>query len=221
MAIKYLQDIYVDGDVDITGEFHQGQAGAEAAFGNLGPGYGTLSISNTDNNYHTIFGKDGANFSQIGGHVELPHYGDGNELHNANVTLVAKYALGVASDGKLIELPLSIDFTAITHSSNTHTIDFNSDNQNYTITAQNATNTIAFSNLTAADVGKAGNIIITNPGTVNSLAWAALPATAYTPGGAAISFDLTANKIAVLSYLVIASDKVLINYVGNFGAYPQ
>lgn len=219
MGIKYLHGIDIDGNVDISGQFHQ--QGGEAGFGTLGPGYGTLSISNSDNNYHTILGKDGGFFSQIDGHIELPHYGNGNELHNANVTLVAKYALGVASDGKLIELPLNIDFTAITHSSNTHTIDFNSDNQNYTITAQNATNTIAFSNLAAADIGKAGNIIITNPGTVTSLAWAALPATAYTPGGAAISFDLTAGKIAVLSYLVIASDKVLINYVGNFGAYPQ
>ena len=114
-----------------------------------------------------------------------------------------------------------LGFTTVTHSSNTHTIDLNAGENNYNVTAQNATNTIAFSNLAAADVGKAGNIIITNPGTVTSLAWAALPATAYTPGGAAISFDLTANKIAVLSYLVIASDKVLINYVGNFGAYPQ
>ena len=193
----------------------------ESGIGLYGGGYGTLSISNNDNNYHTIFGKDGAAFNDIDGVVSLLSYGNGNSLHKSSVTNTAKYGLGVSSDGYLVELPLDIDFTAVTHSSNTHTIDFNSDNQNYTITAQNATNTIAFSNLATADIGKAGNIIITNPGTVTSLAWAALPATAYTPGGAAISFDLTAGKIAVLSYLVIASDKVLINYVGNFGAYPQ
>jgi hypothetical protein len=220
MGIKYLQGIDIDGEVDINGEFHQ--QGAEAAFGTVAPGNGTLSISNNDNNYLTVFGFDGGAYSQIDGDITLKDYGAGNVINKSSVTKTAVYSLGVSNTGKLIEIPLTTgDPTTITHSSNTHTIDFNAANQNYTITAQNATNTIAFSNLAAADVGKTGNIIITNPGTVTSLAWAALPATAYTPGGAAISFDLTAGKIAVLSYLVIASDKVLINYVGNFGAYPQ
>jgi len=115
----------------------------------------------------------------------------------------------------------SAPFTAITHSGNTHTVDFSQSTNNYNISAQNATNTIAFSNLGAAFVGKSGTIVITNPASVGSLGWAALPATAYTPGGVAISFDTTANKIAVLTYFVAASNKVLINYVGDFGSYPQ
>jgi len=198
-------------DIHVTGE---------SGFGLYGGGYGTLSIANSDNSYHTIFGKDGANYSQIGGHVELPHYGDGNELHNANINLVAKYSLGVSNDGKLIELPLTTgDPTTVTHSSNTHTIDFNADNQNYSVTANNATNTIAFSNLSAADIGKQGTIIITNPSSVGSLAFAALPNTAYTPGGSTITFDTTADAIAVITYLVVASDKVLVNYVGGFKQY--
>ena len=103
-------------------------------------------------------------------------------------------------------------------SGNTHTVNFNGVN-NQIVNANNATNTIAFSNLSADKIGKSGNIIINNPASVGSLAWAALPSTAYTPGGATISFDTNASSVSIMSYLVIASDKVLINYVGNFKSY--
>tara|TARA_Y100001963_G_scaffold100500_1_gene138322 strand:+ start:1003 stop:1407 length:405 start_codon:yes stop_codon:yes gene_type:complete len=112
-------------------------------------------------------------------------------------------------------------FTTITHSSNTHTVDFSAKTNNYSITATNAANTITWSNLGAGVVGKAGTITVTNPSSVGSLSFAALPATAYVPGASEISFHTGANAIAVLSYFIIASDKVLINYVGAFGAYPQ
>ena len=110
---------------------------------------------------------------------------------------------------------------SITHSSNTHTVDFDKPGNNYSITATNATNTIAFANLDATRIGKSGTIVITNPASVGSLSWAALPATAYTPGGGTISFDTTANAIAIITYFIVASNKVLINYVGDFGSYPQ
>ena len=71
------------------------------------------------------------------------------------------------------------------------------------------------------NIGKSGTIVITNPATTGSLAWAALQAQIYTPGGSTISFNLTANKIAILTYFVAATDKILVNYVGNFGSYPQ
>ena len=110
-------------------------------------------------------------------------------------------------------------FTSITASSNSHAVDFATNTNNYNVTATNATNTITFSNLSSSVIGKSGSIIITNPSSVGSLAFAALPNTAYTPGGSTISFDTTANAIAVISYLVIASNKVLVNYVGAFKQY--
>ena len=110
-------------------------------------------------------------------------------------------------------------FTSITASSNSHAVDFATNTNNYNVTATNATNTITFSNLSSSVVGKSGSIIITNPSSVGSLAFAALPNTAYTPGGSTISFDTTANAIAVISYLVISSTKVLVNYVGAFKQY--
>tara|TARA_R100000231_G_scaffold57218_1_gene47306 strand:+ start:278 stop:910 length:633 start_codon:yes stop_codon:yes gene_type:complete len=192
----------------------------ESGFGLYGGGHGTLSIANSDNSYQTIFGKDGGAYSDIDGSIVLKDYGPGNNLNKSSNLLTAKYALGVSSSGKLIEIPLTTgDPTTVTASSNTHTIDFNADNQNYNVTATNATNTINFSNLAAADVGKQGTIIITNPSSVGSLAFAALPNTAYTPGGSTITFDTTADAIAVITYMVIASNKVLVNYVGGFKQY--
>ena len=113
-----------------------------------------------------------------------------------------------------------LGFTDVTHSSNTHTIDLNAGENNYNVSAQNATNTITFSEI-SSNVGKAGTIVITNPSTTGSLAWAALQSSVYTPGGSTISFNLTANKIAILNYFVTFADKILVNYVGNFGSYPQ
>ena len=121
----------------------------------------------------------------------------------------------------LFSLDITQPLVAITASSNTHTIDFDAHGNNYSITANNATNILSFSNLGADNIGKSGTIVITNPSSVGSLGWAQLPSTAYTPGGGTISFDTTANAIAIISYIVVASNKVLINYVGDFGSYPQ
>tara|TARA_R100001015_G_C4634812_1_gene202200 strand:+ start:2512 stop:2913 length:402 start_codon:yes stop_codon:yes gene_type:complete len=112
-------------------------------------------------------------------------------------------------------------FTSVVASGNTHTVDLTADTNNYKVIANNATNTLAFSNLSDKVIGKTGSIAIQNPASVGSLGWAALPATAYTPGGVAISFDTSSNGIAVISYLVMSANKVLINYVGDFGSYPQ
>ena len=112
-------------------------------------------------------------------------------------------------------------FQSVTHSSNSHAIDLSTTANNYTVTAQNATNSITFENLSENVVGKTGTIVITNPSNVSSLAWAAFATSVYTPGGGTISFDTTADKIAVLNYFVATVNIVLVNYVGNFGAYPQ
>tara|TARA_Y100000768_G_scaffold382801_1_gene363781 strand:- start:72 stop:479 length:408 start_codon:yes stop_codon:yes gene_type:complete len=104
---------------------------------------------------------------------------------------------------------------------NTHNINFALESNNYSISANNATNVITFVNLSADLIGKQGNITITNPSSVGSLGWSVLPSTAYTPGGGTINFDTTANGIAVISYFILAANKVLINYVGNFDSYPQ
>lgn len=112
-------------------------------------------------------------------------------------------------------------FTTITatNSGYQHTVNMDADTNNYTLTFRNGTNNITFSNL-AGNIGKAGNVICNNPSSVSSFTGSAVDSAAYTPGGSFISWDTTANGIAVISYLVLSSTKVLINYVGNFDAYP-
>ena len=113
-------------------------------------------------------------------------------------------------------------FTTITATSSgyQHTVDMNSNTNNFTLTFRNGTNNISFSNL-GGNVGKAGNVICNNPSSVGSFTGASVDSSAYTPGGSFISWDTTASGIAVISYLVLSSTKVLINYVGNFDAYPS
>ena len=72
---------------------------AESGVGIYGGGYGTFSISNNDDSYHTVFGYDGGAFSYIDGQIVLLDYGSGNET-----TGTAAYNLAVTSDGTLIEV---------------------------------------------------------------------------------------------------------------------
>lgn len=106
-----------------------------------------------------------------------------------------------------------------------HNIDFAASHANYTLAAVNAANNrITFTNLGANVVGKNGSIIITNPSSVGSYTWqgaGGLPATAFTPGGQQINFDTTASKTAIITYFIVASNRVLINYAGAFSAYEQ
>ena len=114
--------------------------------------------------------------------------------------------------------------STLIHSSGAFGVDFNTGANYYICNAASGTHnhSISFANI-SSNVGQSGTIIINNPSDVSSLTWAspALPATAYTPGGSAITFNLTASKIAVMTYFIASSTKVLINYVGNFSSYPQ
>ena len=113
----------------------------------------------------------------------------------------------------------------INHSSGVFAIDFAHETNHYICAAANSSSvdhSFTFANMTNS-IGQQGTIIINNPNEVGNLTWAspALPNTGYTPGGSAITFNVTANKIAVITYFVISNTKVLINYVGNFSSYPQ
>ena len=96
----------------------------------------------------------------------------------------------------------------------THTCNL-SLNDNFSINAVNGPNVIAVS-LDDSNIGQSGNIIITNPSSVTSLAFAELGAIFKTPSGATINFDLTADKIAIISYIVLTSNSMLVNYIGDF-----
>jgi|TARA_R100001530_G_scaffold131336_1_gene102926 hypothetical protein len=88
-------------------------------------------------------------------------------------------------------------------------------NDNFSINAVNGPNVIAV-NIEDSNIGQSGNIIITNPSSVTSLAFAELGSNFKTPSGATINFDLTADKIAIISYIVLTTDSILVNYIGDF-----
>jgi hypothetical protein len=90
-------------------------------------------------------------------------------------------------------------------------------NDNFKFTANNAASQVIALTVASENVGQSGTIIITNPSSVNLLAYSALPSYMITPESATINFVTTANAISIISYYVYATDKVLVNYVGNFG----
>jgi len=104
--------------------------------------------------------------------------------------------------------------TTASDSSNTHTCTL-TDNDNFNIAAANAATTIALV-VATENIGQSGIITITNPASVGSLSFVALPSYMLTPSGATINFDTSANGVSVISYYVLATDKVLCNYIGNF-----
>ena len=104
--------------------------------------------------------------------------------------------------------------TTASESSGTHTITL-IDNDNFNIAVTNAATTIALV-VATENIGQSGMITITNPASVGSLSFVALPSYMLTPEGATINFVTTANAVSIISYYVLATDKVLVNYVGNF-----
>ncbi len=105
--------------------------------------------------------------------------------------------------------------TPVTVSGSTYTCNL-SLNDNFKFTVANAASQTIALTVASENIGQSGNIIITNPSSVGSLTYSALPVYMKTPSGATINFDTTANKIAVISYIVLATDCVLVNYIGDF-----
>ena len=112
----------------------------------------------------------------------------------------------------------SPSFTAVTTSeaggTTTHTCNLTL-NDNFSINAVNGPNIIDVS-IETSNIGQSGNIIITNPSSVTSLSFVELTSKFKTPSGATINFDLTADKIAIISYIVLTTSSILVNYIGDF-----
>jgi hypothetical protein len=104
-------------------------------------------------------------------------------------------------------------FTTVTAASNTHTCNL-SLNDNFIINAAAATNTIALT-VASENVGQSGTIVIKNASS-GTVAFAALPSYMKTPDGASVNFVTTNSATSLISYLVVDTSTVLVNYVGNF-----
>ena len=105
----------------------------------------------------------------------------------------------------------SVQATVAANSSST-ALDFGATN-NFMVN-MTADTTFSFSNLSSS-IGCSGNIVIVQDGTGGRDF--TLPSEAKTPiDGATIVQNTGANEISVLSYYVMSSSQVLVNYIGDF-----
>ena len=102
------------------------------------------------------------------------------------------------------------DHTSLTAGGSTLTIDLAA--SKHFIVTMTANTTFAFSNI---DAGRSGNIVIKEDSTGGYSF--TLPSEAKTPlNGATITQQTGANKVSVLSYHVLDSSNILMNYIGDF-----
>lgn len=112
--------------------------------------------------------------------------------------------------GSIISGSLGRTSDTVTITNSTASVDF-SDNDNFII---NAGSDFKFDwTVGSSNIGQSGTIIINN--TANSTP-DTLPSITKTPDGAEILFVTASGTTSVLSYYVAATDKILVNYIGNF-----
>ena len=66
----------------------------------------------------------------------------------------------------------------------------------------------------SSNVGQSGSIIIKNTAATSP---ASLPSNLKTPNGDAIAWQTDSGDVSVLSYVVVDTSTVIVNYIGNFG----
>tara|TARA_Y100000004_G_scaffold177537_1_gene219224 strand:- start:323 stop:1213 length:891 start_codon:yes stop_codon:yes gene_type:complete len=172
----------------------------------------SIAVDGTDSNFY--------NFTVIYKDCHDRHDGDLSTFSSPTQNL--NFAVqDMATDGNFVETVriaknLRRTITTVTDSpSGTFTCDLNL-NDNFKFTVNNASNQTIAMTIADENIGQSGNILITNPSSVGSLSFAQLPSYMKTPLGATVVWDTTADKIAVISYIVLAIDTVLVNYIGDF-----
>jgi len=114
---------------------------------------------------------------------------------------------GVTSDGLIKNVANNV-----TASGATTTIDMTA--SNFHVITMNASTTFSLSNLASA-ITSSGTLVIKQDATGGRSF--TLPSSCKTPvGGASIVQHTGANSTSILSYIVVSSTEVLVNYVGNF-----
>ena len=159
-----------------------------------------FEIVNTTTNQDIIFkgNDDGSNITAL----TLDMSDAGNATFNDGATF---------GSGIVAPRIKSTQVTVAANSSST-ALDFSTSN-NFMVN-MTADTTFSFSNISGA-VGCSGNIIIVQDGTGGRDF--TLPSEAKTPvNGATIVQNTGADEISVLSYYVMSSSQVLVNYIGDF-----
>lgn len=119
--------------------------------------------------------------------------------------------LGVGSDGRLQTVNVGYTPLAVTkNGSNQFPVVF-ANAENFSLSCAGAWTITA--TIASGDIGKTGTIIITNTATTTP---GSLPSTFKTPNGDSIVFQTDSGDVSIMSYLVVSTSIVLVNYVGNF-----
>lgn len=116
-----------------------------------------------------------------------------------------------AHAGSWIKIQAQVTPKVVTkNASNVFVIDL-SENINFTLEASGVW---AMTVTAAADqVGQAGNIIIKNTAVTTP---ASLPSNLKTPNGSTIAWETDSGDVAIISYFVVDTSTILVNYIGNF-----
>lgn len=136
----------------------------------------------------------------------------GRVTDGTNPTTLSGYGItdALALAGGTMTGGLTLKQSSVSASTASTTLDFATGNQ-FLVTLSSST-TFTFSNLAA---GQQGVIYLKQDATGGRTF--TLPAVAKTPnGGAVISQVTTANSTSVLSFAVLDTSNVLVNYIGNF-----
>jgi hypothetical protein len=212
--------IGTDGDLTI---WHNTDAGHSSITSN---GTGILAIESLNDDVTISATTSKGVYLYVGGQNGIrTFHGGASELFYANVKRFNTASTGATVTGvltvttdaditgsALVTQNLRRTVTTASDSSNTHTCTL-IDNDNFNIACANAETTIALV-VATENIGQSGMITITNHS--SGTTFAALPSYMLTPEGATINFVTTADAVSIISYYVLATDKVLVNYVGNF-----
>lgn len=100
--------------------------------------------------------------------------------------------------------------TVVKNGSNVFAIDL-SDNENFIL---EAAGTWAMDvTVTTGQIGQAGNIIIKNTAITSP---ASLPSNLKTPNGDLVAWQTDSGDVSIISYFVVDTSTILVNYVANF-----
>jgi hypothetical protein len=173
---------------------------------------GVVRINDAGSNFGAFF-KNGTTFtlkSEIADYDMVFSGNDGGSTINALTLDMSNGGSATFNKGINVGAGIRQLQNSLTMSGGTSTIDLASANNHYaTLTAST---TIAFSN---KDAGRQGNIIFKQDATGGRSF--TLPSECKTPvNGASIVQATNANEISVLSYYVLDSSNILVNYIGDF-----
>jgi len=159
-----------------------------------------------------------ANFDEIYAKAVTPLFATISELptasdhHGMFAHVHATGSAYFAHGGNWVKLkPFNLPPTTVAkNGSNVFAVDL-SDNDNFILEASGTwAITVA---VTSDQIGQAGNIIIKNTAVTSP---ASLPSNLKTPNGDTIAWQTDSGDVSIISYFVVDTSTILVNYVANF-----